>query len=183
MTQAVAIAFFAAAALALAWRWRPRTLRVERGVWALLGAYLLMGLWALWFGYFAPGTEPPRLQHWQPTIFYWTLCAIGMLSPRLGGGFPVKAITGTFFMLTQPEWRWANRALVAVTAALGTMNLLVIYHRIDFDWESFKFGYMANLAAVFILRFVFVWFEIFVRIVTAIGNRSKAKARARAPTP
>lgn len=183
MTSAIEITVFIAAALLLAWWWRPRSLRVERGVWALLTAYLLMGLWALWFGFFAPGSEPLRLQQWQPTIFYWALSAIGLLSPRLGGGFPVKAVTGTYFLLTQPEWRWANRAMVVVTAALGTMNLFVIYHRIDFDWDSFKFGYMANLAAVFILRFVFVWFEIFTRIVTAIAKRSKARAARRAPTP
>ena len=103
--------------LLVAWLWRPRQ-AASPGAWILLVAFGALGAWALWFGLYAHSGEPADFAFWKPTVLYWTLAAIMIVAPLLGWGYPVKIILGTYFALSNREWRWINRGFATVYAIL-----------------------------------------------------------------
>lgn len=174
--QAALVLFFAAL-LGLSWLLRPRQ-RLDGGVRALLVAFALLGAWALWFGALAaPGLEPAVVRYLKPTVLYWTLGAILLVAPLAGGGYPVKALIGSYIVFTDREWRWINLGIALALLILGGVNIAVVLTGTESDWEGFKWGCMVNLVAVFLLRLTFRWLDAIVRIATHL------RARARAPSP
>ncbi len=148
---------------------------MERGVRILLAAYAVLGAAALWFGLYAgPGHEPVLFLYWKPTVMYWTLSAIMLVAPLFGWGYPVKAVFGTYFVFTSKEWRWINLCFALACAALGTLNLVIVFAHTKDDWEGFKFSCMVNVAAVFLMRLAFVWVDAAARIVSDLYRRAKA---------
>jgi intracellular septation protein len=163
-----------AAALLLAWLWRPRQ-PPEAGVAILVIAYGLLGAWALWFEVFAGSAqEPAALAVWKPTIVYWTLAAVMIAAPPLGGGYPVKAIVGAYFVFSKREWHWINLGVALLCAALGASNLVIAFAHTRDDWEGYKYSCMVNLLAIFLMRLTFVWVDALVRIVSRVHGRVKA---------
>lgn len=175
LNSALVVTALAALALLLAWRWRPRQ-PAEPGVRLLLGAYAVLGAWALWFGlYAAPGREPGALLLYKPTVLYWVLAAILLGAPALGWGYPVKAVFGTYFVFSRTEWRWINRGFAVFCTVLGGINLVIANGYSRDDWEGFKFSCMVNVLAVLLLRIVFVWIDTLVRCALAVHARIRGR--------
>jgi intracellular septation protein len=164
-------------ALAVAWIWRPRQ-PATLGAWLMLAAFGVLGGWALWAGLYAQPGEPPGFIFWKPTVLYWTLAAILIVSPVLGGGYPVKIILGTYFALSTREWRWLNRGFGAVYAILGGVNLWVASEASYKDWVGFKYGCLMNMLIIVLLRLNFVWLPILADVSIYLYRRATAAYRA-----
>ena len=157
--------------LILALFWRPP--KLERYVWAMVVAYGAMGVWALRYG-LLDGTEPAWLEIWKPTILYWTLALILFVSPFLGWGFPVKAILGTFFVLSHRTWNMINWIFTGVLTLFGAINILV-YRYNPGNWDGFKYSFMINLMFLILLRFNFAWGMVVSRIIIHAYKQYKAR--------
>lgn len=174
MIQAAEVTCLVCVALLISWLWRPRQ-AVEPGVWMLLISYALLGGWALWFGlYSAQGQEPAGFVFWKPTVMYWVLAIILIAAPLLGGGYPIKAIFGTFFLLSNTQWRWMNGGFAALFALLGGVNLLVAFNLSEGNWIGFKYSCMVNVLFILLFRLNFVWLDTVSRVVIYLYGRAKA---------
>lgn len=163
--------------LVVAWLWRPRQ-QATLSAWLLLAAFGALGAWALWFGLYAQPGEPQGLVFWKPTILYWTLAAILIVSPLLGGGYPAKIILGTYFALSTREWRWLNRGFAALYTLLGGANLWVSSDASYKDWVGFKYGCLMNLLIIVLFRLNFVWLPILADVAIYFYRRATAAYRA-----
>ncbi len=163
--------------LAVAWRWRPRQ-RASVGAWMLLAAFSALGAWALWFGLYAQPGEPQGFVFWKPTVLYWTLAAILIAAPLVGGGYPVKIILGSYFALSTREWRWLNRGFAALYTSLGGVNLWVASEASYKDWVGFKYGCLMNLLILVLFRLNFVWLPILADVSIHLYRRATAAYRA-----
>lgn len=159
--------------LICAFLWRPR--KLDRYIWVMVAAYALMGVWALRFGLLGDtSAEPPWLAIWKPTILYWTLAVILLISPFLGWGFPVKAILGSYFVLSHRSWNLINWIFTGVLALFGTINI-VVYRYNPGNWDGFKYSFMINLMFLILLRLNFGWGMAFSRFFIYAYRRYKAR--------
>lgn len=173
MTTANIIACLTAALLLVSWFWRPRP-GPERGVLALVAGYAVLGVWSLWFAWYAPDTEPAAFEYWKPTVLFWMLAVITLVSPLLGWGYPAKAIFGTFLAFSNRLWRSINAVSMVVFAVFGTVNLLVALNLSHGNWEGFKYSCRVLLMFIIIFRINFVWLDIVGRIVIHLYGRVKS---------
>lgn len=174
MTGAAAITLLVGALLLVSWRWRPQQ-APEPGVRALLIGYAVLGAWTLWFAWYAaPGAEPATLVLWKPTVLCWMLAIILIVAPLRGGGYPVKAIFGTFFALSSRVWRRMNQAAAAICLVMGTANLLVAFNLSEGDWDGFKYSCRVLLMFLILLRLNFVWLDLISRVIVALYRRAKS---------
>jgi intracellular septation protein A len=162
--------------LIIAWLWRPRR-TADPSAAILLVAFAALGAWALWFGLYARSGEPAGFAFWKPTVMYWTLAAIAMVAPLLGSGYPVKSIVGTYFALSNNEWRWINRAFAAVYLLLGGVNLLVAREASYGNWVGFKFSCMMYVLIIVVFRLNFVWLPILADVSVHLYRRVTAACR------
>ncbi len=162
--------------LLLAWLWRPRQ-AASPSAWILLIAFGALGAWALWFGLYAHTGEPAGFAFWKPTVLYWTVAAILIVSPLLGWGYPARIILGTYFALSNREWRWINRGFATVYTILGGANLLVASEASNGDWVGFKYSCMMNLLIMVLFRLNFVWLPILADVSIHLYRRTTAAYR------
>jgi len=162
--------------LLLAWLWRPRQ-AASPSAWILLIAFGALGAWALWFGLYAHTGEPAGFAFWKPTVLYWTVAAILIVSPLLGWGYPARIILGTYFALSNREWRWINRGFATVYTILGGTNLLVASEASNGDWVGFKYSCMMNLLIMVLFRLNFVWLPILADVTIYLYRRATAAYR------
>ena len=163
--------------LLIAWLWRPRQ-APSPSAWALLVAFGALGAWALWFGLYAHTGEPAAFAHWKPTILYWTLAAIMLAGPLLGCDYPVKIVVGTYFALSNREWRWINAGVAAMYTLMGGVNLWVAADSSYKDWVGFKYACMMNLLIIVLFRLNFVWLPLLIEDVTVkLYRRAGAACR------
>jgi intracellular septation protein A len=168
VTGAVVLAIF------LAWVWRPQG-RVSPAIWLLLGGYALLGAWALWHGVYAPGSkEPAGFAFIKPTVVFWLLAIVIFISPPLGWGYPVQAIFGTYFAMSNKVWRWMNIGFGSAYALQGGINLLVAAKATEGNWDGFKYSIMMNLIFLVLLRLNFVWLDVVSRIGIHVYKRIRA---------
>lgn len=173
MTAAAAITLLVGALLLASWLWRPQR-PPQPGVLALLIGYALLGAWTLWFAWYAaPGEEPATFVFWKPTVLCWMLAIILIVAPLRGGGYPVKAIFGTFFALSSRVWRRMNQAVAATCVLFGAVNLLVAFNLSEGNWDGFKYSCRVLLMFLILLRLNFVWLDLISRIVVALYRRAK----------
>jgi len=151
--------------LLIAWYWRPRQ-PASPSAWLLLIAFGALGAWTLWFGWYDQPGEPAGLVFWKPTILYWTVAAILIMAPRLGWDHPVKIVLGTYFVLSNREWRWLNRGFATAYIILGAGNLWVASEASYKDWVGFKFACTINLLIIVLFRLTFVWLPILLADVS-----------------
>jgi len=156
--------------LLVAWLWRPRQ-AAGPNAWMLLIAFGALGAWALWFGLYAHPGEPAGFALWKPTVLYWTLAAIMIVAQLLGWGYPVKLILGTYFALSNREWRWINLGLATVYSILGGVNLLVASEASYKDWVGFKYSCMMNLLIIVLFRLNFVWLPLLADVFIYLYRR------------
>ena len=162
--------------LLIAWLWRPRQ-AAGPSAWILLIAFGALGAWALWFGLYAHPGEPASFAVWRPTVLYWTLAGIMIMGPLLGWGYPVKIILGTYFALSNREWRWINLGLATVYTILGGANLVVASEASNGDWVGFKYSCMMNLLIMVLFRLNFVWLPILADVSIHLYRRTTAAYR------
>jgi len=159
----------------LAWHWRPPQ-TASLGAWVLLIAFGALGAWAVWFGLLAH-PEPTGFDFWKPTVLYWTLAAIMVIVPPLGGGYPAKIILGNYFALSNREWRWINRGFALLCALLGGVNLVAAAQSSYKDWEGFKFACLVFLLTIVLFRLNFVWLPILAEVSIYLYRRAAAAWR------
>ncbi len=174
MNTAIIVALIVAASLVVSWLWRPRQ-PLEGGVRLLIVVFGLLGLWALFFGWFAPGEEPEWFAVWKPTLYFWSLAVVLIVAPFANMGYPVSAIFGTYFALSRNQWRWMNVAFSAAFVLLGAVNLLVAFKLSAGNWEGFKYSLLVLSGFIILLRLNFVWLEIIGRVVIHFYRRIKAR--------
>ncbi len=145
--------------LVFATLWRPRGAPSGIAI-ALMAVYALVGAWTLWFDVYGLGTEPAGFAHWKPTVLYWSLAAVAGLSPLLGLGYPARILIGSYFTLSNREWRWINAGVATLCAVLGAVNLIVASRASDRDWVGFKYSCQMTLLIIILLRLNFVWLPI-----------------------
>jgi intracellular septation protein A len=162
--------------LLIAWLWRPRQ-AAGPSAWILLIAFGALGAWALWFGLYAHPGEPAGFAFWKPTVLYWTLAAIMIMAPLRGWGYPVKILLGTYFALSNREWRWITLGFATVYIILGGVNLLVASEASYKDWVGFKFSCMMNLLIIVLFRLNFVWLPILADVSIYLYRRATAAYR------
>ena len=162
--------------LGIAWLWRPRQ-GPGPAAWLLLVTFGALGAWALWFGFYGHAGEPPGLAVWKPTVLYWSLAAILLLSPLLGWGYPVKIIVGAYFALSSREWRWINRGFATLYLVLGGTNLVVAAEASYKDWVGFKYACMMNLLIIILFRLNFVILPILAEVSIHLYRRTTAAYR------
>ena len=174
MSRAMVITVIVISALLLSWHWQSRN-KKERWVWVMLIVFALLGGWALWFDvYSAPGQEPEGYLYWKPTIMYWTLTTIMIVVPALGWGYPVKGIFGTFFAISNKQWRLMNWAFAALYALLGCANLLFAFNGSEDDWVGFKYACLMNFLFLILFRINFVWYPTLIEEAIRLYGRIKA---------
>ena len=162
--------------LLIAWLWRPRQ-AASPSAWILLIAFGALGAWALWFGLYAHAGEPAGFAFWKPTVLYWIVAAILIVAPLLGWGYPAKIILGTYFALSNREWRWSNRGFATVYTILGGANLVVASEASNGDWVGFKYSCMMNLLIMVLFRLNFVWLPILADVSIHLYRRTTAAYR------
>ena len=161
--NAVATLATCAGLLLVAWIWRPRTPRTAGAV-LLLGAFAALGGWELWATQFAHSAEPQSFQMWKATVFYWTVAAVVLVTPKLTSGYPAKILIGDYFALSNREWRWINRGIGLLYLVLGTASILLGYHSSYGDWVGLKYALQMNLLVVVLFRLNFVWLPLLADI-------------------
>ncbi len=161
----------------IAWLWRPRQ-AAGPSVWTLLIAFGALGAWALWFGLYAHSGEPAGFVFWKPTVLYWTLAAIIIAAPLFGWDYPVKIIVGTYFALSNREWRWINLGFATMYIIMGGANLWVASESSYKDWVGFKYACMMNLLIIVLFRLNFVWLPLLIEEVSVkLYRRASAAYR------
>jgi intracellular septation protein A len=161
--------------LGIAWRWRPPQAATP-SAWVLLIAFGVLGAGPLWFHVLAH-SEPPGFDLWKPTVAYWTLAAIMLIVPPLGGGYPAKIILGNYFVLANREWRWINRGFGLFCILLGGLNLAAASQASYKEWEGFKWSCMVFLLTVVLFRMMFVWLPILAEVSIQLYRRATATYR------
>lgn len=173
MTPVLLVAL--APALLLAWRWRPRQ-GLEPGVAWLLVAYVVLGVLGGALSIAPPAWQPHWMRLAEPSVMYGTLAAVLLTAQLRSAGYPVKAILGSQFVLSQREWALVNLGLGVACLLLALINVAVVVALEPEDWEAFKWSCMVNLAAAFFLRATFVWVDLVARAGQAAIDRWRSRA-------
>jgi intracellular septation protein len=80
----------------------------------------------------------PLFIQWKPTIASWLFAAAFLGSRFIGGETLVERIMGQAVQLERAFWRQLNWIWVVTFAALGAVNLYVVYHFPETIWVDFK---------------------------------------------
>ena len=100
---------------------------------------LISGLLVLVFGGITLVLREGLFIQWKVTILNWLL-AIGFLASQfIGGRTFVEKIMGEAIALPQVIWRRLNLMWVVNFAAIGALNLYVVYNFAEPTWVKFKF--------------------------------------------
>ena len=109
----------------------------------------------------------PHFLFWKPTVFYWALAAVCLVSQFASE----KPLVQRFFSmvgeldtdkLTPRQWTQLNVAWIVFFAAIGVLNIYVAYHFSVEIWGTSKLG-------LFVLTFLFVVAQS-VWIVAKLGD-------------
>jgi intracellular septation protein len=80
----------------------------------------------------------PLFIQWKPTIVSWLFAAAFLGSQFIGRQTLVERIMGQAVQLEPAFWRQLNIVWVLTFAALGAVNLYVVYHFTEATWVDFK---------------------------------------------
>lgn len=75
---------------------------------------------------------------WKPTVVYWLFAVAFLVSQYLGQKNFTQRMMGTVVDVPDMIWRRLNLSCVVFFAALGVLNLYVVYHYDMSTWVSFK---------------------------------------------
>jgi len=110
---------------------------------------LISGVLVLIFGGLTLAIHDKAFIQWKVTVVNWLL-AIGFLASRFfGDKLLIERMMGENVQLERPVWETLNWAWILFFAALGAINLYVVYNFSEEAWVNFKLFGMLGLTLVF----------------------------------
>lgn len=130
----------AALQMGITW-WRKREVRP---------LHLLSTVLVLIFGSLTLIIHDEIFVKWKPTAVYW-LFAIGFLASHWLKMPLIQRALGSELTLPPPVWRRLNLGWALAFAAMGAINLYVVYHYSTEIWVNFKLFGLLGLTLLFAL--------------------------------
>jgi len=98
----------------------------------------------------------PKFLYWKPTVFYWVVGGVFLVSTWAGDRPLVRRffeMTGELptSNLTAELWRRLNLVWVLFFACMGLVNIYVAYNYSEAVWANFKVFGLLGLTLVFML--------------------------------
>jgi intracellular septation protein len=131
--------------IVVAYQW----LRHRKVSGMLLASTLLVAV----FGGVTLALRNPVFIQWKVTVVNWTVAAAFLGSQLFGAKTLTERTMGHAIELEPAHWRFLNTSWVATFAALGAINLFVMYNYDQATWVIFK-----------------VWGQIGLLVLMAVGQ-------------
>ena len=103
------------------------------------------------FGGITIALEDPFYIKWKTTILEWVFALVFLGSQVFGKKNLVERMMGAAVRAPDSVWRTLNYACVVFFAAMGFLNLYVIYNFDDSTWVNFKTFGLLGLTIVFVI--------------------------------
>lgn len=110
---------------------------------------LISGVLVLIFGGLTLLVHDKAFIQWKVTVVNWLLAAGFLASRWFGDKLLIERMMGENVQLERPVWETLNWAWILFFAALGAINLYVVYHFSEEVWVNFKLFGMLGLTVVF----------------------------------
>lgn len=110
---------------------------------------LISGVLVLIFGGLTLAIHDKAFIQWKVTVVNWLLAAGFLASRFLGDKLLIERMMGENVQLQRPVWETLNWAWIVFFAALGAINLYVVYNFSEAAWVNFKLFGMLGLTFVF----------------------------------
>ncbi len=88
---------------------------------------------------------------WKPTVLYWALSVVLLVSQVAFGKNLIEAMMGKQISLPQRVWTQLNLVWSVFFALLGILNLFVAFHFSTDAWVDFKLFGATGILVVFIV--------------------------------
>lgn len=116
--------------------------------------YLWSTLFLFVFGGATIYLRNPVFLFWKPTVFYWVLAVVFLVSQWVGNTPLVQKFFGTIGKLptnriSLSQWKVLNLVWVAFFVATGLLNIYVAYNFSEAAWVRFKVFGLMGLTLVF----------------------------------
>ena len=132
-----------ATVLQIAWL-KLRGRAVEPMQWASLAIIVVFGGMTLLF-------HDETFIKWKPTVLYGLFAGALLVTPRLTGRNPLRAIMGSQLALPPRIWQRLTWAWAGFFAFMGVLNLFVAYRFPLETWVDFKVFGTLGLTVVFVI--------------------------------
>ncbi len=132
-----------ATVLQIAWL-KLRGRKVEPMQWASLAIIVVFGGMTLLF-------HDETFIKWKPTVLYGLFAGALLVTPRLTGRNPLRAIMGSQLALPPRIWQRLTWAWAGFFAFMGVLNLFVAYRFPLETWVDFKVFGTLGLTVVFVI--------------------------------
>ena len=110
---------------------------------------LISGVLVLIFGGLTLAIHDKAFIQWKVTVVNWLLAAGFLASRFFGDKLLIERMMGENVQLERPVWATLNWAWILFFAALGAINLYVVYNFSEEAWVNFKLFGMLGLTFVF----------------------------------
>jgi intracellular septation protein len=110
---------------------------------------LISGVLVLIFGGLTLAIHDKVFIQWKVTVVNWLLAAGFLASRFFGDKLLIERMMGENVQLERPVWATLNWAWILFFAALGAINLYVVYNFSEEAWVNFKLFGMLGLTFVF----------------------------------
>lgn len=110
---------------------------------------LISGVLVLIFGGLTLAIHDKVFIQWKVTVVNWLLAAAFLGSRYFGDKLLIERMMGENVQLERPVWQTLNWAWILFFAALGAINLYVVYNYSEEVWVNFKLFGMLGLTFVF----------------------------------
>lgn len=110
---------------------------------------LISGVLVLIFGGLTLAIHDKAFIQWKVTVVNWLLAGGFLASRYFGDKLLIERMMGENVQLERPVWETLNWAWILFFAALGAINLYVVYNFSEQAWVNFKLFGMLGLTFVF----------------------------------
>lgn len=138
-------ALMVAMVIVVAYHW----LRHRKVSGMLIGSTVLV----LVFGGITLAVRNPQFIQWKVTVVNWAVALAFLGSQLFGAKTLTQRTMGEQLELAPAQWRYLNGSWVVTFAAIGAINLFVMYHYTLDTWAIFK-----------------VWGQIGLLLITVVGQ-------------
>lgn len=140
VATAVAIA---ATFVQIGWLW-IRHRQIEKMMWINLAVIIVFGGATLI-------SQDETFIKWKPTVFYWLIGSVLLISNLLFGKNLIKTVLEKQMILPTTVWNILNLSWIVFFAIMGCVNLFVAFSFSLDTWVSFKLFGATGLMLVFIV--------------------------------
>ena len=137
---------------------------IDKMLWISIILMLLFGGLTLVF-------HNERFIQWKPTILYWLLSFILLISNLFWRKNLIEKAMGHLFVLPKKHWSYLNIAWIIFLVGLGLLNLYVAYFYATSIWVNFKLFGTLGLMLCFII-FQSIWMS---KVGTPVENSDQEK--------